>query len=124
VEETEREDSLEEQVERRNYVAAVPIAQRLGEPQERIRELQQAAIKQYITEYRNVPGTMALLERFQFADDELDRLLEAIIEEVRRSEGKKPSWAGKRYDTKTTKYLDVEEWIARYGNELKRARRR
>jgi hypothetical protein len=121
VEERERDDSLKEQIEGRNYTAAVPIAQRLGEPQERIKELQEAAIKQYITEYRNAQGAIALAQEFRFTDDEIDRLLEAIIEEVKGREGKKPPWAGKRYDVKTMKYLDIEEWIAHYGKELKRA---
>jgi hypothetical protein len=121
VEERERDDSLKEQIEGRNFTAAVPIAQRLGEPQERIKELQVAAIKQYITEYRNAPGAIALAQEFRFTDDEIDRLFEAIIEEARGSGEKRPSWAGRRYDVKTMKYLDIEDWIAHYGRELRRA---
>ena len=117
--EKEGEVLLREQIERRNYAAAASLAEHLGEPQERIRELQEAAIKQYITEYRNAQGAIALAQEFRFSDDEIDRLLEAIMGEAKESEGKKPSWAGKRYDVKTTKYLDVEEWIARYERELK-----
>lgn len=118
----ERElDSLREHIERRNYAAAASMAERLEETNERIKELQKAAIKQYITEYRNAPGAIALAQEFRFTDDEIDRLLEAIIEEARGSGEKRPSWAGRRYDTKTMKYLDVEEWIGRYARELKRA---
>ncbi len=95
------------------------MAEEQGEPEERTKELQEAALKQYITEYRNVQGAMALAQEFRFTDDEIDRILGAILEEVRGSGGKRPSWAGKRYDIKTMKYLDVEEWIARYGRELK-----
>ncbi len=111
---------MREQIERRNYTAAASIAERLEEPVEKIKELQEAAIKQYITEYRNAPGAIALAQEFRFTDDEIDRLLEAIIEEVEGSEGKKPPWAGKRYDIKTMKYFDIEEWIAHYGKTLKR----
>jgi hypothetical protein len=121
LEEREKETSLGEHIERRNYAAAASMAIRLEEPKEKIRELQQAAIKQYNTEYRNTPGAIALAQEFRFADDEIDRILEAILEEVKGSEGKRPPWAGKRYDVKTMKYLDVEEWIAHYGRELKRA---
>ena len=96
------------------------MAEEQGEPEERTKELQEAAIKQYITEYRNAQGAMALAQEFRFTDDEIDRLLEAIIEEVKGSEGKKPPWAGKRYDIKTMKYFDIEEWIAHYGKTLKR----
>ena len=112
---------MREHTEQRNYAAAALMAERQGGPEERIKELQEAAIKQYITEYRNAQGAMALAQEFHFTNDEIDRLLEAIIEEVGGSGEKGPPWAGKRYDVKTMKYLDVEEWIAHYGRELKRA---
>ncbi len=98
MEDTEQEVLLREHVELRNYAAAASMAERMGEPAERIKELQEAAIKQYITEYRNGPGAMALAQEFQFSDDDIDRLLEAIIEEVRARGEEKPPWAGKRYD--------------------------
>ena len=120
LDERELEASLREQVERRNYAAAVSMAERLEKPKESIKELQEAAIKQYITEYRNAQGAMALAHEFGFSDDEIDRLLEAILGEARKSEGKRPPWAGNRYDVKTTKYFDIEEWIAHYGRTLKR----
>ena len=121
VEERDLEASLREQIERRNYAAAASMAQRLEKPTESIKELQAAAIKQHITEYRNGPGAMALVEEFRFTADEIDRLLVAILEEVRATEGKRPHWAGKRYDAKTVKYLDIEEWISQYGRMLKQA---
>lgn len=121
MEERELEASLREHIERGNYAAAVSIAEQLQEPKERIKELQEAALKQYITEYRNAQGAIAMAQEFRFTDEEIDRILGAILEEVRGSGGKRPSWAGRRYDIKTMKYLDVEEWIARYGRELKRA---
>lgn len=120
MEDREREDLLREQIERRNHTAA-SMAEGQEEPEERAKELQEAALKQYITEFRNAQGAIGLAQEFRFSDDEIDRLLEAIIEEVKRSEGKRPPWAGKRYDIKTMKYLDVEEWIARYVKELKLA---
>ena len=120
MEDTEREALLREQIERRNYAVAVSMAERLEEPKERIKELQEAAIKQHITEYRNAPGAIALIQGFRFTDDEIDRLLEAIIEEVKASGEQKPPWAGKRYDIKTMKYFDIEEWIVHYRRTLKR----
>jgi hypothetical protein len=123
MEDREQEALLREQIERRNHGAA-SIAERQEKPEERTQELQEAALKQYITEYRNAQGAMALAQEFRFTDDEIDRLLGAIIEEVRGSGEKSPPWAGKRFDVKTMKYLDVEEWIAHYGKELKRARNR
>jgi len=121
MEDKEREALLREQIERINHAAAASMAEGREEPEQRNKELQEVTLKQYITEYRNAQGAMALAQEFGFSDDEIDRLLEAIIEEVKRSEVKRPPWAGKRYDIKTMKYLDVEEWIARYGRELKRA---
>lgn len=119
VEGEERE--LEEQLGRRNYAAAVALAQRLEKPPETIRGLQEAAIKQYITEYRNALGAMALLGQFRFTAQELERLLNAILQEAGRAGQERPSWAKKRYDAKAMKYLDIEEWISQYGAALKRA---
>ena len=112
---------MEEQIERRNYLSAVTLAQRLGKPHETIKELQEAALKQYITEYRNAPGAAALVGQLQFTADEVDRLLEAILQEASRGHDKTPPWARKRYDAKTMKYLDIGEWISRYRGPLKRA---
>lgn len=121
MEERDLEASLREEVERRNYAAAASLAQQLEKPTDTIRELQRAAIKQYITEYRNASGAMALVQEFQFTADEVGRLLDAVLEEATASEGERPPWARKRYDAKTVKYLDVEEWISQYGATLKRA---
>ncbi len=110
---------MREHVERRNYTAAAFMAELLEEPKERVKELQEAAIKQHITEYRNAQGTIALAQEFQFTDDEINRLLDAIIEEVSARGEERPPWAGKRYDIKTMKYFDIEEWIAHYRRTLK-----
>lgn len=120
MEDREREALLREQIERRDHAAAASVAEGQGESEERTKELHETALKQYITEFRNAQGAMALAQEFDFSDDEIDRILGAILEEVKGSGGKRPSWAGRRYDIKTMKYLDVEEWIARYGRELKR----
>ena len=77
---------MREEVERGNYAAAASLAQELEKPTEDIRELQRAAIKQYLTEYRNPSGAMALVQEFQFTADEVDRLLDAILEEARTGE--------------------------------------
>ena len=121
MEDKERDALLREQTERRNHAAAASMAEGQEEPEERNKELQEAALKQYITEFRNAQGAMAMAQEFRFTDEEIDRILGAILEEVKGSEGKRPPWAGKRYDVKTMKYLDVQEWIAHYGRELKRA---
>jgi len=120
LEDRELEASLREHIERRNYAAAASVAERLEEPVERIRELQEAAVKQYITEYRNARGAIALVQEFRFTEDEIDRLFEAIVKEAGGSGEKSPSWTGRSYDVKTMKYLNIEEWIAHYGKELKR----
>jgi hypothetical protein len=121
VEERDLEASLREQIEGRNFAAAVALAQQLGKPAESIKEIQGAAIKQYIIEYRNAPGATALIGEFRFTANEVDRLLEAILEEVRATGGKRSPMAGRRYDAKAMKYLDVEEWVSQYGRTLKQA---
>ena len=114
------ERDMEEQIERRNYLSAASLAQRLGKPHEVIRELQEAALKQSIVEHRNMPAAVVLVGEFQFTAGEVDRLLGAILEEARAQQDQTPGWAKKRYDPKTMKYLDIEEWISRYGADLKR----
>ncbi len=115
------EQELKEQIERRNYAAALALGQRLGKPPETIRELQEATIKQYVTEYRNAPGAVVLVEQFGFTVQEVGQLLDAILQEASGTGGEKPPWARKRYDAKAMKYLDMEEWISQYGAALKRA---
>ena len=120
MEDKERDALLREQTERINHAAA-SMGEGQEKPEQGTRELQEATLKQYITEFRNAQGAITLVQEFRFSEDQIDRLLEAIMEEVKGSEGKRPPWAGKRYDVKTMKYLDVKEWIAHYARELKRA---
>jgi hypothetical protein len=115
LEDRELEASLKEHIERRNYAAAASVAERLEEPVERVRELQEAAVK------RNARGAIALVQEFRFTEDEIDHLFEAIVKEAGGSGEKSPSWTGRSYDVKTMKYLNIEEWIAHYGKELKQA---
>ena len=120
MEDKERDALLREQTERINHAAA-SMDEGQEKPEQRTKELQETTLKQYITEFRNAQGAIALAQEFRFSEDQIDRLLEAIMEEVKGSEGKRLPWAGKRYDVKTMKYFDVKEWIASYGRELKRA---
>lgn len=101
---------LEEAIQGKNYVRAVRIAESIGKPAGEIRELQQKAIEQFIIEYRNPQGAIALAEEYHFAREDLVQLLRDILQEA---EEKKIS--GKRqFDIKTMRYLTLDEWIKEY----------
>jgi hypothetical protein len=101
---------LEEAVQDRNYVRAVRIAESIGKPAGEIRELQQEAIKQFIVEFRNPQGAIALAEEYHFVREDVDQLLRGILQEAEGKEG----LDRKQYDIKTMRYLTLGEWIKEY----------
>jgi len=101
---------LEVAVQNKNYVRAVRIAESIGKPPGEIKELQQEAIKQFIVEYRNPQGAIALAEEYHFAREDVDQLLRSILQEA----GEKKILDRRQYDIKTMRYLTLGEWIKEY----------
>jgi hypothetical protein len=101
---------LEEAVQDKNYVRAVRIAESFGKPAGEIKELQQKAFEQFIIEFRNPQGAIALAEEYHFVREDVDRLLRDILQ---RAEGKKVL-DRRQYDIKTMRYLTLAEWIKEY----------
>jgi len=110
VEEIDALRELEWAIQTRNYVRAVSIAESIGKPAGEIKELQQKSIEQFIIEYRNPQGAIALAEEYHFTRDGIDQLLSDILQEA---EGKK-GFDRSQYDIKTMRYLTLEEWIREY----------
>jgi hypothetical protein len=101
---------LEEAVQDKNYVRAVRIAESIGKPSDEIKELQQKAFEQFIIEYRNPQGAIALAEEYRFNGKDIEQLLRNILQEA---EGKK-GLDRRQYDIKTMRYLTLGEWIKEY----------
>jgi len=101
---------LEEAIQNKNFVRAVRIAESIGKSADEIKELQQKAFEQFIIEYRNPQGAIALAEEYHFAREDVDQLLRGILQEA---EGKK-GLDRRQYDMKTMRYLTLGEWIKEY----------
>jgi len=101
---------LEEAIQNKNFVRAVKIAESIGKSADEIKEFQQEAIKQFIVEYRNPQGAIALAEEYHFAREDIDQLLRGILQEA----GGKKDLDRRQYDIKTMRYLTLPEWIKEY----------
>ncbi|MBW2057089.1 MAG: hypothetical protein JRJ26_06290 [Deltaproteobacteria bacterium] len=105
---------LEEAVNRRNYLLAEELARRLNRPESEIRDLQEKAICQYVLEFRNPEGAVALADEFNFSQEDLRRLFTAVLEEVKEKADKEKSVVTARFDVKAMGYLSLEQWLKRY----------
>ena len=101
---------FEEAIQKRNYVRAVKIAESIGKPSGEIRKLQQETLKQFIVDYRNPRGAIALAEEYLFNGEEVDQLLKGILQEAEEKKIQDKS----QYDIKTNRYLTLPEWIREY----------
>lgn len=99
-----------EEALQKNYVRAVRIAESIGKPQGEIRELQREAIEQFIVEFRNPQGAIALAKEYHFVKEDLDQLFRGILEEA----GEKKCLEKRQFDIKTMRYLTLAEWIKEY----------
>jgi len=101
---------LEEAIQNKNYARAVRIAESIGKPAGEIRELQQKAFEQFMIEYRNPQGAIALAEEYHFAREDVDQLLRDILQEA----GEKKTLNRRQFDIRTMRYLTLGEWIREY----------
>jgi len=109
---THLEESLREGIDRKNYVRAVMLAQKLGYPESEIRHLQELALKQMACEYRNAIGTRNLAREWGFSKADLENLLMAALDEYEKISDKKR--LGQCYDVKTGKYLTLRQWMEQF----------
>ncbi len=107
-------DALTEAIECGNFVRAEGLARSLNRPEAEIRDLQGKAFRQFVVELRNPHGAIALAKEFNFSREDVDRLLQRIVEESRQEEEEGNEGSRRRFDMKTKRYLDLEEWIREY----------
>lgn len=113
VKETIHKESLSElgeAIQSSHYVRAVKIAESIGKPADEIKELQRRAIKEFIVEYRNPHGAIALAEEYHFSKEDMKRLLQEILQDAEE----KKILEKRQYDIKTMRYLTLKEWIKEY----------
>ena len=101
---------FKEAVEQRNFCRAEKIARTINQNEEEISALQKKAIRQFIIEYRNPQGAIALAEEYRFTREDLNQFLMDILQEARE----KKILEKKQFDIKTMRYLTLEEWIKEY----------
>jgi hypothetical protein len=63
---------------RHNYVRVVMLAQQSHYPQEKIRQFQELALRQYASDFRNLPGFRVLVREWEIPQNEVKRILEQL----------------------------------------------
>ena len=106
------EESLQRGIERKNYVRAVMLAEKLGYPDSEIRHLQELALKQMACDYRNGFAVRKLAREWEFTKMDLEKLLMTALEEHERVSEKKRM--EQCYDVKTGKYLTLRQWVEQF----------
>lgn len=113
-ERTHLEDFLQRKVKEKRYLSAIKLAQTLKLPQEKIRNLQELALRQIALEYRNAAAVRNLAREWGFARADLENLLYAGLAEYEELSGKKH--LEQAYDIATGKYLTLRQWVDQFLN--------
>ena len=106
------EDTLIKEIEQKNYVLAVMLAQKLGHPENEIRLLKELALKQMACEYRNGIAARKLAREWRFSKTELENLLRTALEEYKQASDKR--LLEQVYDTESAKYLTLQQWVEQF----------
>lgn len=73
---------IEFELGRRNYVRAALLAQQNHFPQEKIHHFQELALRQFATDFNNLPGFQVLVKEWEIPQNEVKRILEQLLEET------------------------------------------
>lgn len=106
------EDTLIKEIEQKNYVLAVMLAQKLGHPENEIRLLKELALKQMACEYRNGIAARKLAREWGFSKMELENLLRTAWEEYKQTSDKR--LLERAYDTESARYLTLQQWVEQF----------
>jgi hypothetical protein len=115
--ETNTKGALQVEINRRNFVRAVMLAEKGQCPQEEIRRLQELALKQMACEYRNAVALRKLAQEWGFSRTEMEGLLMKAVAEHESGADKKRS--EQCYDAATGKYLTPRQWVEQFLNMKK-----
>ncbi|NIQ37961.1 MAG: hypothetical protein GTN81_05160 [Proteobacteria bacterium] len=113
-EEQDVSKDLEEGLRQKNFVRAEGLARILNRSESEIRDYQEKAFRHHVVEVRNPQGAIALAREFNFTKDEVDQLLVKILQEASEEEAQGTVEARRRFDMRTKRYLDLEEWVREY----------
>lgn len=106
---------IEFEKEHHNYVRAVLLAQKHHCSTDSIRNLQELAIRQYASEYRNLPGLRNLIRDWEIPKDQVESILLSILEEQHSYALSEDSL---RYDIYTSKHINLKDWIVNAKTSL------
>ena len=106
------EGALQVEINRRNLVRAVMLAQQCQRPQEETRHLQELALKQMACDYRNAIALRQMAEEWGFSRAELGELLMKAVAE-RESRVDRPR-SDLCYHATTGKYLSLRQWVEQF----------
>ena len=109
---THVEESIQRALDRKNYVLAVMLAQKLGYSDSEIRQMQELALKQMACDYRNSLAVRKLAGEWGFSKADLENLLMKALDERERISDKKRH--EQCYDVKTGKYLTLRQWVEQF----------
>lgn len=70
------EAEIDFEIGRRNFVRAVMLAEQHQYPKEKVRHLQELALKQYALDYRNRQGLQKLIQWYGFSESEVRRVID------------------------------------------------
>jgi hypothetical protein len=112
--EADTKGALQVEINRRNFVRAVMLAEKGQCPQEEIRHLQELALKQMACEYRNAIALRNLVQEWGFSRAELEGLLMKAVAE--HESGAERRRSDQCYDATTGKYLTLRQWVEQFLN--------
>ena len=105
-------EDIQYEINRRNFVRAVMLAQKNQCPQNKIRHLQELALKQMACEYRNAIALRNLAQEWGFSRTELEGLLmKALAENESRADRTRSDLC---YHAATGKYLTLKQWMEQF----------
>ena len=105
-------EDIQVEINRRNFVRAVALAQQYQRSQDEIRHLQELALKQMACEYRNAIALRNLAQGWGFSRAELEALLmKALLEHESKADRARSDLC---YDATTGKYLTLRQWVEQF----------
>jgi len=105
-------EDIQVEINRRNFVRAVALAQQYQRSQDEIRRLQELALKQMAGEYRNASALRNLSQDWGFSRPELEGLLmKAVAEHESKADRTRSDLC---YDATTGKYLTLRQWVEQF----------
>jgi len=106
------DEQLNTLIEHRHFVRAAFLAERMGLPENKIRNLQQNALGQMAVIYRNAIGAKKLAQQYELSREDVKQILKHFSDNMKKEGNLKP--LEPCHDYRTGKYLSFEEWINYY----------